>query len=148
MYIFFGKKCRTSIFCCGSMSILFQQILSVWKRALTNKNLKTFLTHFFALCLPASRILPIQIQSVKVMLLDKLNDMFNKFSSSSRIVDKTAVFVTLAIIPTTNSNRHLDAVLLEISHLLVKFLKKYRKFYSKFVVNTGTIYVWHRLKFV
>jgi len=44
--------------------------------------------------LPALGILPVQIKSIKTVLLKELDDMFDKPSASRRAVDQTTVLVT------------------------------------------------------
>jgi len=94
--------------------------------------------------LPAARVLPVQVKTVKIVLQDKLHNMLDElFPEKSRkkyslyikklifvvvqglvpscwVVDEPAVLVPLAVVPAADGHGHLDPVLFELCHLPVE----------------------------
>jgi len=62
--------------------------------------------------LPALGILPVQIKSIKTVLLKELDDMFDESSASRRAVDQTTVLVTCRVIPSAKCKSHFQSLLL------------------------------------
>ena len=71
--------------------------------------------------LPALRVLPIQIQTIKVVLLKEANSMLNEGSPGRGAVNQTAVLVASTVIPPTESEKNLLSLSLESSNSLVEF---------------------------
>ena len=53
--------------------------------------------------LPAAGVLPVQVQAVKVVLLNERNHILDEPGPGGRAVDQSAVLVPLAVIPTPES---------------------------------------------
>lgn len=71
--------------------------------------------------LPTFWIFPIQIKSIKVVLVYEFKDIFDKSLSGCRIIDQSGIFVSLRIVPSSNSNGYLSAFRLVSSNPLVEF---------------------------
>ena len=74
--------------------------------------------------LPAWGILPIEVEPVKVVLLDEADHVVHELPPGRRIVDQPAVLVALGVVPAADGDRHLDAVPLQGSYFQIKFCKK------------------------
>ena len=74
--------------------------------------------------LPAAGILPVKVQPIEVVLLDELDGVLDEPGPGRRVVDQSAVLVPLAVIPASQRQGHLDAVLLELRHLPVHILPR------------------------
>jgi hypothetical protein len=70
--------------------------------------------------LPALGILPVQIKSIKTVLLKELNDMFDESSASRWAVDQTTVLVTCRVIPSTKCKSHFQTLLLVCHDSLIE----------------------------
>lgn len=70
--------------------------------------------------LPAFGIFPIKIKSVKVVLLNESDDIFDELLSGGRIVDQSRVLVALGVVPASDSNSDLDPARLVSSNLPIK----------------------------
>jgi len=75
-----------------------------------------------ALSLPATRVLPVKVQPIEVVLLDKLYCVGDELFPSFWVVDQLAVLAALAVIPATQGEGYLDPVFLEGRHLSVHVL--------------------------
>ena len=82
-----------------------------------------FIPLLLTLCLPASRILPVQIQSVKVVFLNKADNMVYELPPGHRVVHEATVLVTLAVIPTSDGDADFYSTPLKVCKLLVIFYK-------------------------
>ena len=51
--------------------------------------------------LPAAGVLPVEVQAVKVVLLNERNHVLDEPGPGGRAVDQSAVLVSLAVIPST-----------------------------------------------
>ncbi len=76
-----------------------------------------------ALSLPAGRVFPVKVKTVKVVLEDEVHNMLDELGPGGGVVDQPAVLVTLGIVPPANGNGDLDALCLESSDLLIEFCK-------------------------
>merc|ERR1719433_2125233 len=83
-----------------------------------------FVSLLLTLSLPAAGVLPVKVQAVEVVLLDELDGVLNELCPGRRVVDQPAVLVSLAVIPPTQGQGHLDPVLLELRHLPVHVLAR------------------------
>lgn len=85
------------------------------------KNTKTKNIMLSLLYLPTFRILPVQVQTVKVIFFNEIYNVINETFSSTRIVDKAGIFVTSGIIPTANGYQYLNSFGLVSSYFFVEF---------------------------
>ena len=99
--------------------VVHKNILSV---LLGESSTKSFLLLSNVYHLPAAGVLPVQVQTVKVVLLNELDDILNEPRPGGRAVDQPAVLVSLAVIPAAKGQGHLDAMLLKLSDLSVHVL--------------------------
>ena len=76
--------------------------------------------------LPAHRILPVQVQAIKVMLLNELNHVIDELLPSGRTIHQSAVLASQRVIPATNSNENLHSLCLQLCHLFIEFCQRYK----------------------
>lgn len=73
--------------------------------------------------LPALWVLPIEIESVEIVLFQKTHHVLDKLVPGGRVVDQLAVLAAGRIVPTADRQQHLNAEFLERRHLPVKNCK-------------------------
>ena len=78
-----------------------------------------------AICLPASGVLPVQIEPVKVVLLNELDSMLYKPPPGLRTIHQATVLVTLAVIPASDGKSDFDSPPLQVCQLLIIFCKTF-----------------------
>merc|ERR1719384_1845080 len=78
-----------------------------------------------ALSLPAAGVLPVQVQTVEVVLLDEADDVLDEPGAGSRVVHQAAVLVSLAVVPTSQGEGHLMPCFLNSVTFLYMSLPEY-----------------------
>ena len=53
-------------------------------------------------------VLPVQVQTVEVVLLDEADDVLDEPGAGGGVVHQAAVLVSLAVVPTSQGQGHLD----------------------------------------
>ena len=71
--------------------------------------------------LPAHRVLPVEIQTVEVVLLDELNDIGDELPSRAGAVNQSAVLVASGIVPAAYRHEDLLSLRPVRDHALVEF---------------------------
>ena len=67
--------------------------------------------------LPTFGIFPVEIESVKSVLVDELDGGFDEALSGFRVVDEFAVLAALGIVPAAQGDQHFDASGAEFGNL-------------------------------
>ena len=73
--------------------------------------------------LPALGVLPVQVQTIEVVLLDEFDDVGVEFGPGAGAVDEPAVLVPLRVVPATNGESNFLALLLVVRNLRVEVCK-------------------------
>ena len=80
-----------------------------------------------AVHLPALGVLPVQIQTIKVILHKEADHLADEGLPAGLAVHKSTVLIPLGIIPTSDSQQNFLLLTFKGSHFLVKVYKKIKK---------------------
>jgi len=74
--------------------------------------------------LPALGIFPIQVESIKIVLLQKCDCICDEILPFHGIINQSAVLVSGAVAPTSDGKQYLGSFLLVRGHFLIELLRK------------------------
>ena len=77
-----------------------------------------------AVHLPALGVLPVQVETIKVILLKKADHLAYESLPAGFAVHKSTVLVSLRVIPTSNSQQNFLLLAFKGSHFLVEIYEK------------------------
>ena len=77
-----------------------------------------------AVHLPALGVLPVQVETIKVILLKKADHLAYESLPAGFAVHKSTVLVSLRVIPTSNSQQNFLLLTFKGSHFLVEIYEK------------------------